>query len=166
MSRLNACADTIENNISVGSVSEVDVLELDLAVDGPVLERSLFLGFQLLLGDVLQVEHLLGLHHVSLQVIDAREEVHEPVHVVGPRVEEGQAQSLDSASVLGNDEDAENSEHVGDGVEASGVPVPAAVVGDEVDGSLVEEMMLLLENSILLAIGSDDRGASHGLMEV
>ena len=47
---------------------------------------------------------------------------------------------------LGDQEEGQNVEHGGAEEHAHVVPAPAAVMSDEVDGSLVEKIMLLLHD--------------------
>ena len=68
------------------------------------------------------------------------------MHVHCPGEEQCQTKSLDGLTILGDHQNAEDGEQIGDGIESHSIPVPAAVMSDEVLSGLVEELVLSLQD--------------------
>ena len=88
------------------------------------------------------------------------------MHVHGPGEQQCQAQSLNSPSTLSDHKNAENGEDICDGIESHGVPVPTAVVCNEVLCGLVEQLVLFLQDRMFLTKGADAGCSPHTLVEV
>ena len=88
------------------------------------------------------------------------------MHVHGPGKQQCQAQSLNSSTTLSDHKNAENCEKICDGIESHGVPVPTAVVYNEVLCRLVEQLVLFLQDRMFLTKGADAGCSPHALVEV
>ena len=97
-------AHIFQDQRGVGSISQIDVLKLDLALGDPVL-GSFFCAFDLLLRQVLQIENFLGLVCLICEVVDATGKVHEPSHVCCPVEQKNQCYGTDFRAGLGNEQD-------------------------------------------------------------
>ena len=156
MARLHLEVELVEDNVSVGTVSQVDLVEGNFSFGWPVELSGGLLSVGLLLRDVLQVEDALGSREGAHCPVEAAEEVHEPAHVLRPVQEEHQGNGISSSAVLGDQNQGHDGEELGHIVHSEVEPAPAAVMGDEVSCGLVQEHVLLLHDLLLLAEGADD----------
>lgn len=90
----------------------------------------------------LQVENSLHVAHDALDVVVAAEEVLKPAHV-RPVDEEDESDIADDSFVDDDDHDGTDLDAFSDPLHAELVPVPAAVMSDEVDSRKVEKRILL-----------------------
>ena len=99
-----------EHDVSVGAVSELDVVEGDGALCWPALALGLdWLGALLvLLGDVVEVEDALGSREDASHVIEAVEEVLEPAKVLRPVEQEDECHSIGSGAFLGDQDQSKD----------------------------------------------------------
>ena len=104
MAWLNFETHVLQGELRVGSVSQVDVFERDLAQRWPDFRR-LFSSLDLLLGDFLKGEHFFSVVCHSHKPVKAAEEVHQPAHISCPSEEQNESDSVSGRSVLGYQKD-------------------------------------------------------------
>ena len=98
-------------------------------------------------------------------MIVASEEVLKPAHV-RPVEEENERDVAYDAFVHDAGHDSANLDALGEPLHAELIPAPAAMVSDKVRGGVVQQGVLLCQDLLFLLEGSDDRLASHCLVEV
>jgi len=111
--------------------------------------------FVVLLGCGLEVEDSLDIAHKTLKVIVAAKKVLEPSHI-RPVEKKDEGNIADDSLVHDDDHNGQNLNALGDPLHAELIPVPAAVMGNEVSSSEVKKLVLLGHDSLFLLEGADD----------
>ena len=114
----------------------------------------------------MQVVYTLGLVNVTLEPAPASNNVHNPVHVLGPVVEKQQGDGISMATIFNDQNESKKEEKIAGIHHADVVPAPTAVMSNELESSLVHHFVLLFHDMILLTEGTNNSGSTHAFVEV